>query len=69
MLKACSMRCARIASLQLALDGSLVGEKEVLGHLLGDGRGADDLALAGHLHLDIADSPRGNARPVEAGML
>ena len=55
--------------LHLALDGALIGEEEVLGHLLGDGGGADDLSLAGHLDFDIAHARGREARPVKALML
>ena len=55
--------------LHLALDGAFIGEEEVLGHLLGDGGGADDLALAGELDFQIAQTGSGQTRPVEPLML
>ncbi len=55
--------------LQLALRGLLARQKKVLGDLLGNGGGADELsAAAAQPGLNIGDDGAGDALPVEAGV-
>ena len=54
--------------LQLALDILVVRQQEVLGHLLGDGRGADHAAARLH-RAQIGDDGADDALNVEAAML
>ena len=68
MVKARSMRMARIASFSLRSIGLVARQKEVLGHLLGDGRGADH-AAAGLRAAQIGDGGAQDALNVEAAML
>ena len=54
--------------LDLAGDALLVAEQEVLRHLLGDRRGADQ-PLAGAIGLDVLDHRAGDSVKVEAGVM
>ncbi len=68
MVKARSMRMARIASFSLRSMVWSLDEQEVLGHLLGDGRGADH--APSRLHgAQIGDDGAQDALNVEAAML
>ena len=53
--------------LDLAVQGNLVAEKEVLGHLLGDGRRADQSAARAEVS-DVGDGGADDAQHVDAGM-
>ncbi len=54
--------------LHLAVDRLVGGEQEVLGDLLGDGRGADRTAARAHV-LDVDEDGAEEARHVDAGVL
>ena len=54
--------------LELAFDRTFGIQKEVLGDLLSDRRGADNLSLARQFHFRITNGRRGNTLPVEPRM-
>jgi hypothetical protein len=55
--------------LELAIHGAVAGQQEVLGHLLGDGRSANEAAVALDDVLPIDDDRPHQCAPVDARML